>query len=144
MWQVAFDTELWSSLWYLHLIAESVKLCSFDVWELLGKFWRVWADIVQKEYDIPFCWASFRLVLVRTSSMIQSNLQTEDTLGPWPLSSLRRLSSFQWLSNIYLVSPPSMIWTSSIDLILHYTWIKVDFVMILIIVTRVVSNGQGI
>ena len=35
---------------------------------------------------------------------IQSNLRTKDTLGPRPLSSLRRLSSFQRLSNMLSLS----------------------------------------
>jgi len=63
--------------------------------------------------------------------------------GPRPLSSLQRLLSFQRLSNICLVSP--LVWFKHLkfilcdlimhlcDLIMHYTWIKVKFVMILII-----------
>jgi len=62
--------------------------------------------------------------------------------GMWPLSSLQRLS------NICLVSP--QVWFKHLqfilcDLIIHYTWVIVKFMMILIItVTGMVYNGWGI
>jgi len=56
---------------------------------------------------------------------LQQNLRAEDTLGPRPLSSLRKLSSFQRLSNIWLVS--TLVWFKRLQfilcyLIMHYTW----------------------
>ena len=69
---------------------------SLHNYTLCKQDWRQWSVLVQSYQCLYSC-------------LSQHNLQTVDTLGPRPLSSLQRLSSFQRLSNICLVFPPSMI-----------------------------------